>query len=114
METVKIGELPEEKCVSLYKKLVERDTDEETVKLIVRKAARLTIVVELLAKTAKNANLSDKKLLDTRHFLSLKKSADTLTTYPLYSFGNCPINERCISISCDCLLYLCPGTLTAS
>ncbi|MCL2841983.1 MAG: tetratricopeptide repeat protein [Oscillospiraceae bacterium] len=63
--TVPIGELPEEDCIDIYKELCDRTSHEdEIIRQIVRRAARLTIVVTLLAKTAKRANLTDATLLE--------------------------------------------------
>jgi tetratricopeptide (TPR) repeat protein len=65
MKSIKIGELPEEDCIKLYKDFLERDSyNDEIVRQIVRKAACLTIVVELLAKTANRVPLTDEKFLE--------------------------------------------------
>jgi len=58
-----IGALSERECFELYAEIVERDCDEKIVREIARKADCLTLVVELLANTAKTAFLSDVNLL---------------------------------------------------
>ena len=59
-----IGKLSEEQCVSLYKDIRGGAVyNDEIIKELVKKSDYLTIVVELLAKTAKTANLSDETLL---------------------------------------------------
>jgi tetratricopeptide (TPR) repeat protein len=66
LQKVKIGELSEDDCVLLYKDIRgERNYDDEIVRQIAAKARHLTIVVELLAKTAGEAMLSDSDLLKT-------------------------------------------------
>ena len=66
IKTIRIGELSEEECVSIYKEILERSHyEDEIVKEIVKKTAYLTLVVALLAKTAKMAYLTDEKLLKT-------------------------------------------------
>ncbi|MCL2718799.1 MAG: tetratricopeptide repeat protein [Lachnospiraceae bacterium] len=65
IKKVLIGELSEDSCISLYKEILDRsDYDDEIVRQIVGKAACLTLVVELLAKTAKCARLTDMELLE--------------------------------------------------
>ncbi|MCL2839340.1 MAG: DUF2225 domain-containing protein [Defluviitaleaceae bacterium] len=65
IEVVEIGVLTEDDCVSLYEEVLGRKNyDHEVVKHIVQKGACLTLVVELLAKTAKRARLTDDELLE--------------------------------------------------
>jgi len=65
IETVSIGKLPEEDCIRIYKDILGRTSyDDEVIRQIVRRADCLTLVVALLAKTAKRANLADWKLLE--------------------------------------------------
>jgi len=64
IKPVKIGELSQEDCIFIYKEILNRNSyQDEIVNKIVEKAARLTLVVELLAKTANEAMLSDDELL---------------------------------------------------
>jgi tetratricopeptide (TPR) repeat protein len=66
IQRVKIRELSENDCIEIYNKILERNAacKNEIVCQIVEKAARLTLVVELLAKTARASKLTDDKLLE--------------------------------------------------
>ncbi|MCL2087610.1 MAG: tetratricopeptide repeat protein [Oscillospiraceae bacterium] len=64
IKPITIGKLSENLCVSLYKDILGRNCDDEIVKELVKKADYLTIVVELLAKTARDSGDSDRELLD--------------------------------------------------
>jgi tetratricopeptide (TPR) repeat protein len=65
LQTVSVGELSDEECVFIYNDILKRSNyNDEIIKTIVEKSGRLTIVVELLAKTAKTANLTDENLLN--------------------------------------------------
>ena len=62
---VPVDELSEDECIFIYKDILKRNSfEDENIRQIIRKAAYLTLVIELLAKVAKTANLSDKALLD--------------------------------------------------
>ncbi|MCL2036298.1 MAG: tetratricopeptide repeat protein [Oscillospiraceae bacterium] len=64
IKPITIGKLSEELCVSLYKDILGRSCDDEIVNELVKKADYLTIVVGLLAKTARESGDSDSELLD--------------------------------------------------
>jgi pentatricopeptide repeat protein len=82
LQKIRIGELLEENCVKIYKSILSRNVyDDKIIQSIIKKAARLTLVVELLAKTAKTANLTDEKLLKKLeqngfNFSEIKKKVD--------------------------------------
>jgi len=64
-KTVNIDELSEDDCAKIYSEVRGGgQRDNGAVGNIIEKAGRLTIVVELLAKTAKKAKLTDAELLE--------------------------------------------------
>jgi tetratricopeptide (TPR) repeat protein len=55
----------EDRCIEIYKNILQKDTyNDNIVHQIVRKTARVVLMVELLAKTAREAGLTDDILLE--------------------------------------------------
>lgn len=65
IKAIPIGELPEEDCICIYKEILGRaNYDDEIIRQIVKRADCLTLLVTLLARTAKRARFTDERLFE--------------------------------------------------